>query len=66
MNKKIRVYNNKQTLDDKEICYQLFTIIYNELTEAENKIWHSLPVWFLEGNPIVGYCKQKAVIRLMF
>jgi hypothetical protein len=23
-------------------------------------------VWFLDGNPIVGYSKQKAGIRLMF
>ena len=24
------------------------------------------PVWFLDGNPIVGYSKQKAGWRLMF
>jgi len=36
------------------------------LAEAENKIWHAHPVWFLEGNPIVGYSKQKLGIRLMF
>ena len=66
MNKEIRTYNDKQTLDDKEICDQLVTIIDNELIEAENKIWHSHPVWFLDGNPIVGYSKQKAGIRLMF
>lgn len=66
MNKEIRKYNEKLTLDDKEICDQLLTIIDNELTESENKIWHSHPVWFLDGNPIVGYSKQKAGIRLMF
>ncbi len=66
MNKEIITYNNKQTLDDKEICDQLATIIDKELTEAENKIWHAHPVWFLDGNPIVGYSKQKAGIRLMF
>ena len=37
-----------------------------ELNEAENKIWHANPVWFLDGNPIVGYSKQKTGIRLMF
>ena len=41
-------------------------IINENLPEAENKIWHSHPVWFLEGNPIVGFSKQKAGIRLMF
>jgi len=40
--------------------------IDSELTEAENKIWHAHPVWFLEGNPIVGYSKLKVCIRLMF
>lgn len=36
------------------------------MPEAENKIWHRHPVWFLDGNPIVGYSKLKAGIRLMF
>lgn len=66
MNKEIKTYNDNQTLVDKEICDQLATIIDSELTEAENKIWHSHPVWFLNGNPIVGYSRQKAGIRLMF
>lgn len=66
MNKDIQAYNNTQGPEDKAICDQLATIITSELTEAESKIWHSHPVWFLEGNPIVGYSKQKAGIRLMF
>lgn len=66
MNQEIKVYNDKQALADKEICDLLAAIIDNELTEAARKIWHSHPVWFLEGNPIVGYSKQKAGIRLMF
>lgn len=66
MNKEIKAYNDKQTLDDKEICDQLAAIIDSELMEAESKVWHAHPVWFLDGNPIVGYSKQKAGIRLMF
>ncbi len=66
MIKEIRSYNDKQILNDKEICDHLATIIDAELPEAESKIWHSHPVWFLEGNPIVGYSKQKAGVRLMF
>lgn len=66
MNKEIKAYNDNQTLVDKEICDKLATIIDSELTEGENKIWHSHPVWFLNGNPIVGYSRQKAGIRLMF
>lgn len=66
MNKEIKSYNKKQTSDDNEICERLATIIDKELTKAENKIWHAHPVWFFDGNPIVGYSKQKAGIRLMF
>ena len=66
MNQEIKAYNEKQASGDKEICDQLATDIDNELTEAERKIWHAHPVWFLDGNPIVGYSKQKAGVRLMF
>jgi hypothetical protein len=66
MNNDIKAYNNQQTSLDKEICDQLAKIIDSELTDAESKIWHSHPVWFLNSNPIVGYSKQKAGIRLMF
>jgi len=66
MNKEIKAYNDKQSSDDKEICTQLSTIFDNELTAAESKIWHAHPVWFLEGNPIVGYCKLKNCIQLLF
>jgi len=66
MNSEIQTYNDKQTAVDKEISNLLATIINHELTEAESKIWHAHPVWFLNGNPIVGYSKQKAGVRLMF
>ncbi|MFI5132206.1 MAG: DUF1801 domain-containing protein [Chitinophagales bacterium] len=66
MNKEIKIYNNKQPPEDKKICNILATEIDRGLPEAENKIWHAHPVWFLDGNPIVGYSKLKAGIRLMF
>jgi len=66
MNPEIRTYNDRQTADDKEICNLLAATIDDELTESESKIWHAHPVWFLDGNPIVGYSKQKAGWRLMF
>jgi hypothetical protein len=66
MNTEIKAYNDKQTAVDKEIYDLLAKTIDNELTEAESKIWHAHPVWFIDGNPIVGYSKQKTGIRLMF
>ena len=66
MKKEIEEYNKNQSSDDRNICDSLANIIDNELQEAECKIWHAHPVWFLDNNPIVGYSKQKAGIRLMF
>ena len=54
MTAEIQTYTNKQTTNDKAICNLLAQTIDNELTEAENKIWHAHPVWFLNGNSIVG------------
>lgn len=66
MNKDIKAYNDSQTDSDKAICDRLAKIISTNLPEAENKIWHRHPVWFLDGNPIVGYSKLKDCVRLMF
>lgn len=66
MSSDIQKYNSSQTESDQKICEKLSEIINENLTEAESKIWHAHPVWFLEGNPIVGYSKQKKGIRLMF
>ena len=66
MNVDIQAYNNSQSVEDKLICDALAEQINLHLPEAENKIWHAHPVWFLEENPIVGYSKQKKGIRLMF
>lgn len=66
MNTAIQEYNNSQNSPDKEICSQLAQIINKNLSDAENKIWHAHPVWFLDGNPIVGYSKLKGSVRLLF
>lgn len=66
INREIQAYNDMHAGVDKAICDRLATTIDNELPEAENKIWHAHPVWFLDGNPIVGYSQQKAGWRLMF
>ncbi len=62
----IQSYNNKLTPNNNAICNLLAKEITAALPEAENKIWHAHPVWFLDGNPVVGYSKQKKGIRLMF
>ena len=66
MNSEIRAYNKTQSKTDQKICDKLASIIDDNIPVVENKIWHGHPVWFLEGNPIVGYSKLKAGVRLMF
>lgn len=66
MNKDIPAYNNAQGKEEKAICDILAHEIDKNLPDAENKIWHAHPVWFLNGNPIVGYSKLKTCIRLLF
>ena len=66
MNKDIQVYHNKLSAADKAICDLLYQQIHFKLPGAENKIWHGSPVWFVNGNPIVGYHKLKDCVRLLF
>lgn len=64
--KDILAYNAAQSPSDKRICDTLAKAIAKHLPKAESKIWHRHPVWFLDGNPIVGYSKLKASVRLLF
>ena len=66
MSIEIAKFNAAQEPGDRAICDLLAREIERALPGAESKIWHRHPVWFLDGNPIVGYSKQKPGIRLMF
>jgi uncharacterized protein YdhG (YjbR/CyaY superfamily) len=66
MHPEILRYNEKQPPGHREICQELSRQIDQFLVDAECKVWHAHPVWFLDGNPIVGYSRQKPGIRLMF
>ncbi|MGL5831026.1 MAG: DUF1801 domain-containing protein [Candidatus Altimarinota bacterium] len=66
MHEDTQTYNNSQTISNKAICDRLAQEIDDALPEAENKIWHAHPVWFLDGNPVVGYSKLKNNVRLLF
>jgi hypothetical protein len=66
MHPDIARYNKSLGPQEREICKLLAEQIDEALPEAENKIWHAHPVWFLEGNPVVGYSKLKQCVRLLF
>lgn len=59
-------YNEALAPSEREICDLLARQIDAALPEAENRIWHAHPVWFLDGNPVVGYSKLKTCVRLLF
>ncbi|WP_233164602.1 hypothetical protein [Pedobacter sp. ASV28] len=65
MNKDIQTYHNVIAMEDFKFCQLLTQEINKHLPQAENKIWHAHPVWFLDGHPIVGYSKLKNRVRLL-
>lgn len=62
----IKTYNNFLDGVDQKICELLKQEIDQNLKDSESKIWHGHPVWFINGNPIVGYAKLKQSIQLLF
>ena len=62
----IQKYNTALNKNDREICDLLMGEINKNIPNAESKIWHGHPVWFLNGNPIVGYSKLKTSVQLLF
>ncbi len=66
MNKDVLEYHKTLAPKDLEIAEALYEVISKNLPDAENKVWHRHPVWFINGNPIVGYHKLKDCVRLLF
>lgn len=65
----IQAYHAAQSPKHAEICEVLAAAITRHIKGAEGKVWHRHPVWFLDGNPIVGYSTLKTpkpCIRLLF
>ncbi|MES2702174.1 MAG: DUF1801 domain-containing protein [Bacteroidota bacterium] len=62
----IAAYHTALDPTDQDICEILYHEICANMADAEHKIWHRHPVWFLDGNPIVGYHKLKGCVRLLF
>lgn len=66
MNKDVQTFNQAQEQSRQAICDLLARVIDANFNATENKIWHGAPVWFIEGNPIVGYSVLKDCVRLLF
>lgn len=66
MNTDIVAYNKLQAEDMKAICDFLAESIESNAPKFIGKIWHGGPVWFMDGNPIVGYWVRKSSVQLLF
>ncbi|QIM18938.1 DUF1801 domain-containing protein [Leucobacter coleopterorum] len=62
----IRAYQNGLDSEARAICDVLLEVIERELPDADRKVWHAHPVWFFEGNPVVGYSRLKVSVQLLF
>jgi hypothetical protein len=62
----IQVYNSKLEGSQRELANGLCDLISKALPLAEGKVWHGHPVWFIDGNPILGYSLKKAGIEVLF
>jgi len=62
----IKAYHDSLSPAERKIAALLYQEICKHLPEAEKKVWHRHPVWFLDGNPIVGYSQRKNGMNLMF
>jgi hypothetical protein len=66
MHEETSLYNRAQSPADQQTCELLAREIDKALPDADNKVWHAHPVWFLDGNPVVGYSKLKGGVQLLF
>ena len=64
--KDILDYNKGLDKAQRAIAEQLCLIIEKHLSKAEAKVWHGHPVWFLDGNPLVGYSLKKSGMEVLF
>jgi hypothetical protein len=59
-------YNNELNPEFRVLANQLAKLFENQVPQAESKVWHGHPVWFIEGNPVFGYSLKKAGLEVLF
>lgn len=62
----IEKYNKALGKAEREIAAELCARIAKTLPKADGKVWHGHPVWFIDGNPVVGYSLKKSGIEVLF
>jgi hypothetical protein len=59
-------YAAKLSDNHAAICRLLHAEMETALAKATSKIWHSMPVWFIGENPVVGYKSAAKHVNLLF
>lgn len=59
-------YNNELAPDFQALAKQFCANISETVPQAQGKLWHGHPVWFIDGNPIAGYSLKKAGLEVLF
>lgn len=62
----IDLYHARLSEGDLAIAARLRGEIDTMLPDAQSKVWHGHPVWFLDGNPVAGYASRKDGMVLLF
>lgn len=62
----IVAYSQAQPPAFQAICDVLRGLIDAALPKATSKVWHGSPVWFIDGNPVVGYSATAKAVNLLF
>lgn len=59
-------YNEQLVPEFRSLAEQLAKTFKKQTPQAEAKVWHGHPVWFIEGNPVFGYSLKKAGLEVLF
>ena len=59
-------YSEQLAPEFRELADQLAKSFKKQVPQAEAKVWHGHPVWFIEGNPVFGYSLKKAGLEVLF
>ncbi len=62
----IAAYSKAQSTPFRAACDALRGLIDTALPAATSKVWHGSPVWFIDGNPVVGYNATAKAVNLLF
>ncbi len=59
-------YNEQLSSEFRTLAEALCKLFANQVPQAEAKVWHGHPVWFINGNPVFGYSLKKAGLEVLF